>query len=104
MSHARREVHWFELVIRELREIEDFPTKVLQDNAEAISWTGSMISLRKVKYVGTRYHFVRDSVESGTVIVVFTTSSEKLSESRKNVLITADFIKHREWLCVTNYM
>ena len=101
LSNAIREVKWIRMVLKELNVIEDEPTQILQDNLGSISWTEEVNGLRKVKPVGIKYHYVRDSVDAKHITVKFTPSSGNRSDSLTKVLIASDFVKHRTWLGVT---
>lgn len=102
LAHVIREVKWIRLVLGELKVLDDKPTKMRQDNLGTISWTEDINGLRKVKHVGIKYHYDRESVDSKVVEVGYTPSSENRSDSLTKVLIGAEFEKHRSCLSVTN--
>lgn len=101
LAHCVREIIWIGDVLHELGVPQMSPTTVLQDNLGTISWTEEMQGLRKVKHIGVKYHYVRDTVDSETVQVSHTPSSENRADSLTKVLVGEDYKKHRVWLGVT---
>ena len=100
LSHSIKELRWLRIVLLELKAIDTGPIIIKQDNLGSISWTEGVNGLRKVKHVGIKYHYVRDSVERKIVQVGYTPSAENRSDSLTKVMIGEEFIKHRSWLGV----
>ena len=100
LSECVRDVNWCRLVLQELDLFMDCPTKIYQDNLGTIQWTSEVQGLRKVKHVGIRYNFVKETVEEKKVEILYTPSQEKLADSLTKSLIGSAFASHREKLHV----
>ena len=100
LSHGIRELKWIREVLNETNMTQSGPTVVYQDNLGSISWTEDTQGLRRVKHVGIKYHFVRDSIETKHVEIKYTPSHLNRSDSLTKVLIGNEFVQHRQWVGV----
>ena len=100
LAHGIKEVKWMRSILNEIGKPQTEPTTVYQDNLGSISWTEDVQGIRRVKHVGTKYHFVRDNIESKGVVVKYTPSHLNRSDSLTKVLISEDYSRHRSWLGV----
>ena len=95
LAHGIKEVKWMRSILNEIGMPQTEPTTVYQDNLGSISWTEDVQGIRRVKHVGTKYHFVRDNIESKGVVVKYTPSHLNRSDSLTKVLISEDYSRHR---------
>ena len=94
LSQCTREVMCVRELLEELEVKQCYPTAVFKDNLGTISWTEDMQWLRKVKHIGIKYHYIRDSVQAKIVQVKHVNTQENRSDSLKKVLVGDDFKKH----------
>lgn len=69
-------------------------------NLGAISWMDHVLGRRKVKHVGIKYHYVRQSVAERLTTVVHMPLSDNRADSLSNGLIRDTFESHCNWLSV----
>lgn len=100
LSACVREVRWLRDVMAEVCCPQVKATTIYQDNLGAISWTEHVQGLRKVKHVGIKYHYVRESVDAKHVTVQYTPSADNRADSLTKGLIGETFENHRRWLSV----
>ena len=73
------------MFLGELDLLDNSPTVVFEDNTGATRWTKSE---KMSKHVDTRYHFVKDEAENGTVQVEYCRSEKMLADLIKKGLNT----------------
>lgn len=64
-----RKLKWLRIVIGEPQLLDGKPTVIKQDNLGSISWMEEPLGLRTLKHVEIKYHEVKDSVISKTVVI-----------------------------------
>ena len=101
LSQGIKKLKWIRQVLEEIGIPQKNLTTVLQDNLGAISWTQDVQGLRRVKHVGIKYHYVRDSIENKDAEVKFTPSNQNHSDSLTKTLIGEECYRHRTSLGVT---
>lgn len=95
-----REISWLRQLLTDIGSPESGHTTIYQDNLGAIRWSEDVQGLRRVKYVGIKYHVVRSKVDSGDVTVIFTSSATNRTDSLTKILGREMHIVHRRYLGV----
>ena len=89
LSVATQEAIWLRHLQEELRMTDTGPTLIYEDNQGAISLAKNPVFHKRTKLVQIRYHFVRDAVEQGTIILEYCRTDECWQTvSRKHWLVT----------------
>jgi hypothetical protein len=71
---------WLARLLRELLNQETMPVMLFIDNKSTISLCKNPVLHDSSKHIDLRYHFIRDCVEKGTVIVDFIGTSEQKAD------------------------
>jgi len=80
-------------ILRDMGVAQRGPVTVYGDNQSALYVATSSRAHRKMKHVDTRYHFIKDEIERGTIDLVFVPTKEQLADClTKNA--TTCVIKH----------
>lgn len=77
---------WLSNILSEIGFKKYSNTVLHKYNLEAISWTEEVQGLRKVKHVCIGYHFTRNAVENGAVIVLLIPSNQNLADPLAKIL------------------
>lgn len=85
------EVRWARDVLSEIGVLQKQPTMIHQDNVGSISWTEAVEGPRRVKHVGIKYFFVRESGRDLSVAVGYKPSSEILADLFTKALVGQAF-------------
>jgi hypothetical protein len=86
MSEAAKDVKFVVMILEAIGIEIELPIIMYCDNVEAISMAENVTATARTKHVDTRYHFVREYVESGFLKRVFVkTKDNKADMLTKNV-------------------
>lgn len=91
LSECVRQVQWIRIVMCNLGIERTSAAPLFQDNLGAIGWTQEFEGLRKVRFVGIRYHCVKEAVQKGNVSVLFTTSWKNKADRFTKAVVGSDF-------------
>ena len=69
ISEASREAYWLRSLYEELGEDQNSPSVIKGDNEGSIAMTRNPQFHKRAKHISTRWHWVRDLVEEGTVTI-----------------------------------
>ena len=69
VSEAGRELVWLRTLLGELRFGPTSPTPLLCDNSAAVLLCGDQAFHNRVKHLDVKYHWIRERVESGKLLV-----------------------------------
>ena len=75
---------------------EKDPTSIFYDNRSSIQLSKHNVFHRKIKYIKTRYHFIRDLDNDGKIYLQFSGSKEELVDMCTKPLGTTAFEYQRE--------
>ena len=71
------------------------PTLIYEDNQGAISMAKNPVFHKRTKHVQIHYHFVREAVEQGTIILEYCRTDDMLADSFTKALARDQFEKLR---------
>lgn len=80
LSAAGCEAVWLRGLLFELGEDISKPTVIYEDNQGCIATTSSGKASHKLKHVDIRYHFVRDIIEKGDIVVMYIGTENQLAD------------------------
>jgi hypothetical protein len=77
---ASQEAIWLGRLLREFGCLFSNPIVMLEDNQSCIHLSKNPGDFAKSKHIDTRYHFVREQVEKGTIILQKIDTKENLAD------------------------
>jgi hypothetical protein len=83
LTEVTKQCHWLRKVLNDLRfpdyhNIEAMP--IMIDNSAAIQFAHAVTTQKRTKHINIRYHFVRDSIAEGTVVLRKVESSLNIAD------------------------
>ncbi|KAF1314267.1 Retrovirus-related gag-pol polyprotein, partial [Globisporangium splendens] len=92
LSEATQEAVWLKTFVRELGEnTSDDPVKILEDNQGSIALAKNPEFHKRTKHIDIRYHFVREKVEDGQVVLEYCPTQEMLADIMTKPIPSAQF-------------
>ena len=91
---------WIVRLIEELLNKKVSPFKLFVDNVSAISLSKNPSQHGRSKHIDTKFHFIRDCVEKGYVVVDYVKTESQLADSFTKPLGRIKFEEFREKLGV----
>ena len=95
LSVATQEAIWLRHLQDELGVTDAGPTLIYEDNQGAISMAKNPVFHKRTKHVQIRYHFVREAVEQGTIILEYCRTDDMLADRFTKALARDQFEKLR---------
>jgi transposase InsO family protein len=93
--NAAKEGIWLTLLLKDLG-ISKAPMRLLIDNTAALAIAKNPIASNRSKHIDVQYHFVRERVESGEILVAHVPSEDNVADLLTKVLSAPLFKKGRE--------
>ena len=92
LSEAIQEAVWLKAFTSELgEEVSDGALTVFEDNQGAIALAKNPEFHKRTKHIGIRYHFVREKVEDGQVVLEYCHTKDMLAEIMTKPITVAQF-------------
>lgn len=79
-SSAACEALWLRNLLQELGHTQEGSTTVYVDNVSAIKLAKNPVQHGRSKHIDTRFHFLRDQVKQGTIILKYCNTSEQVAD------------------------
>ena len=100
MTESLKDISFIKNMLTELKvEIPETPV-LYCDNQAAIAVSLSQGNRRRVRHIDLRFHYIRDYVERGDVVLKYINTSDNRSDSMTKTLGKIKFIISRDLLCV----
>lgn len=93
---------WIHRLLSEIMGERISPITLYLDNKSAINLVKNLVFHGRSKHIDTRYHFIRECVERGDVIVKFVCSNEQKADIFTKSLGKLKFVEMRNELGVKN--
>jgi hypothetical protein len=93
---------WLMRLLSELKAKKEGAVKIHIDSQSAIQLSKNLVFHDRSKHIDTRYHFIRDCVEEGRVIVATIGTDEQLADILTKALPRERFIELRGKIDVIN--
>lgn len=77
---ATRETMWLRTLLSEMGCAVDGPTAIMEDNQGAIAMTQNERVSQRTKHISTKYHFVRDEVKKGPVVITYCPTDQMIAD------------------------
>ena len=92
LSEAMQEAVWLKLFLRELGEMEsDEAIKIYEDNQGSIALAKNQEFHKRTKHIDIRYHFVREKVEDGQVVLQYISTTDMLADLMTKPITAVQF-------------
>ena len=89
---------WLRWILEELKHQQEKGTTLFCDNSSAISLTKNPVFHGKNKHIRIKFHFIRDLVKDGEIIVKFCKTQDQLADIFTKALKSDTFNKLKEKL------
>ena len=80
LSSAAQEVIWLRRLLSEINVDISKPTIIREDNKGAIAMSRNPIGHKRTKHIDIRHHFIREQVDSGTVMIEYCPTSDMIAD------------------------
>ena len=101
LTEAVQEAIWLKAFLCELGEMKaDEAVKVYEDNQGAIALAKNPEFHKRTKHIGIRYHFVRERVEDGQVVLQYCSTKEMKADMMTKPIPAVQFEHLRRMLGV----
>ena len=90
LSAATQEVIWLRRLLTDVGVPPEGPTVVHEDNQGAIAMAKNPVGHARTKHIDIRYHFVREGVQNGAIVLKYIATDEMIAD-----MLTKPLPKHR---------
>ena len=97
VSDAAAEALWFKSMVKEVFEY-DISVQIWCDNQSAIALSKNDTFHQRTKHIDIRYHFVRERIESGELLIGWKQTDQQLADIFTKPLGTTKFLHLRDKL------
>ncbi|CAL1678230.1 unnamed protein product [Lasius platythorax] len=82
VSEIVKDIMWLQNMLTELKceEYLDKPTEIYCDNQATIQWIKNAKSSNKTRHVNLKFHFVRDEVENGNIVMTYVNTKDMIAD------------------------
>jgi transposase InsO family protein len=92
LSEATQEAVWLKVFLCELGEMKsDDPVKIYEDNQGSIALAKNPEFHKRTKHIDIRYHFVREKVEDGQVVLQYVSTTDMLADIMTKAITAVQF-------------
>ncbi|KAG6606568.1 Retrovirus-related Pol polyprotein from transposon TNT 1-94 [Phytophthora cinnamomi] len=98
LSEATQEAVWLKVFLRELGEMaSDEAIKIYEDNQGSIALAKNPEFHKRTKHIDIRYHFVREKVEDGQVVLEYCSTKDMLADIMTKAITSVQFevLRHK---------
>ena len=89
LSAATQEAIWLRRLVTDVGESLEDPIVINEDNQGAIAMAENPVGHARTKHIDIRYHFVRDGVQNGVIILKYVATGEMIAD-----ILTKPLPKH----------
>jgi hypothetical protein len=93
---------WMRRILKDLMHNQEEPTTIYCDNNSTIALSKNHVFHKKTKHIDTRYHFIRELVNNGELILQHCRSNEQLADIFTKALAQDQFEYLRKALGIVN--
>ena len=93
---------WLANLVKELTGQHVEPITLFVDNKSAIALMKNPVFHGRSKHINIRFHFIRECVEQGKIIVEHVNSKDQRADLFTKALVLVKFIEMRSKLCLTD--
>uniref|UniRef100_H3GB65 Reverse transcriptase Ty1/copia-type domain-containing protein n=1 Tax=Phytophthora ramorum TaxID=164328 RepID=H3GB65_PHYRM len=104
LSEATQEAVWLKVFLCELGEMaSDEAVKIYEDNQGSIALAKNPQFHKRTKHIDIRYHFVREKVEDGQVVLQYVSTTDMLADIMTKAITAVQFQVLRSKLGIQGY-
>lgn len=93
-AHTATYIAWVRQILKDLKCVLPQPPVIHCDNKFTISLSSSPIFHSRIKHLDTNYHFVREIVQKGNIVVPYIPIEGKTVDVLTKVLYSPYFLRH----------
>lgn len=93
---------WIQNILSQITGVETGPVVLFIDNKSALDLAKNAVFHGRSKHIHVRYHFVRECVERGDIILKYVSSENQKADILTKALVTAKFEQMRNLLGIKN--
>lgn len=93
---------WLQRVLGQIMDIKPGPVTLYLDNRSAVDLARNPVFHGRSKHIDLRYHFIRDCVEQGLIVIKHVGTSEQRADILTKALAAVKFEQMRSLLGVRN--
>ena len=93
---------WLRRILKDMSHTEKDPTPIFYDNTSAIALSKNHVFHKKIKHIDTRFHFIRELVNNGDIVLQFCGSRDQLANIITKSLGKSVFDFQRQHLGIIN--
>ena len=90
LSTATQEAIWLRRLLTDVGEPLEEPIVIHEDNQGAIAMAKNPVGHARTKHIDIRYHFVREGVQNGVIVLKYVATDEMIAD-----ILTKPLPKHR---------
>ncbi|KAL8109176.1 hypothetical protein AgCh_025316 [Apium graveolens] len=94
---------WLQRVLSHVIDIKQGPVTLYIDNRSAVNLARNPVFHGRSKHIDLRYHFIRDCVEKGLIVIKLVSTGEQRADILTKALAAAKFEKMRNLLGVKKF-
>ena len=95
LSAAVQEMIWLNRLLCELGFKDLVGTNLYEDNQGAIALAKNPIGHKRTKHIDTRYHFIREKVDSGQIAIKYCSTQDMIADVFTKGLAVNKFVEFR---------
>ena len=88
------QVVWLRRLLGELTSVEAHPPALMVDNQPTITLAKNLVLHDRSKHIDVKFHFLRDCVDGGQIVIEFIETSRQLADVLTKPL---DHLRFTEW-------
>ncbi|KAB2634323.1 hypothetical protein D8674_038379 [Pyrus ussuriensis x Pyrus communis] len=94
LAHCAADVFWVRFVFKDLHQSISVPPFIYCDNLSALALSSNPVFHSKIKHLNTDYHFVREKVQRGDLLVHYVPTDDQVADVFTKGLHSPIFHKH----------
>ncbi|KAM2961779.1 hypothetical protein FF1_031321 [Malus domestica] len=94
LAHTAADVAWIRLILKDLGVPLPFQPTIFCDNKSAIALSANPVYHSRIKHLDTDYHFVRERVHNGDLLVEYLPTDEQTADILTKGLHSPQFTRH----------
>ncbi|KAM1416362.1 hypothetical protein ACFX2I_007917 [Malus domestica] len=94
LAHTTADISWIRLILKDLHEFVPSPPVLYCDNQSAIALSLNPVQHSRIKHLETDFHFVRERVQKGDLIVEYVCTKAQIADVLTKGLHGPDFLRH----------
>ncbi|KAM1797964.1 hypothetical protein ACFX12_032087 [Malus domestica] len=100
LAHSAADLFWIRSLLKDIHQCILVPPVIHCDNLSALALRSNLIFHSKIKHLDTDYHFVREKVQRGDLLVQYIPTEEQVADVFTKGLHGPVFAKHCRYLAL----